>query len=263
MLINKEQTGHSFSPLNCDPESPLYKYPSHMLNHSRSPTFFDEPRFWSQLSDSCESWCLESAMCPSSTSHIDSDSPEVFAAGPIVQETEDAHGMATPWYVIDIFTAVPARFLTLKTSCRAPLSDLSHKGSTGQGAFPSDSYHLCRETSQKLDSTLNGDGDRTQKLAKAVRTILECVGEDPEREGLRATPERYAKAILFFTKGYSENVQSLVNGAVFHESHDELVIVRDIDVSSLCEHHMVPFIGKVLYIRIPHSFLAQYNNQTR
>lgn len=82
-------------------------------------------------------------------------------------------------------------------------------------------------------------------MAGAVRTILECVGEDPEREGLRETPERYAKAMLYFTKGYEENVRDLVNGAVFHEDHDELVIVKDIEVFSLCEHHMVPFTGKV------------------
>lgn len=78
-----------------------------------------------------------------------------------------------------------------------------------------------------------------------MRTILECVGEDPEREGLRETPERYAKAMMYFTKGYEENVRDLVNGAVFHEDHDELVIVKDIEVFSLCEHHMVPFNGRV------------------
>jgi GTP cyclohydrolase I len=96
-----------------------------------------------------------------------------------------------------------------------------------------------------LESTPEENEERIQKLAGAVRTILECVGEDPEREGLRGTPERYAKAMLFFTKGYEENVRDLVNGAVFHEDHDELVIVKDIDVFSLCEHHMVPFTGKV------------------
>jgi GTP cyclohydrolase IA len=86
---------------------------------------------------------------------------------------------------------------------------------------------------------------RLAKLSGAVRTILECIGEDPDREGLHGTPERYAKAMMFFTKGYEENLRDIVNGAVFHEDHDELVIVKDIEVYSLCEHHLVPFTGKV------------------
>lgn len=86
---------------------------------------------------------------------------------------------------------------------------------------------------------------RLKKLTGAVRTLLECIGEDPDREGLHGTPERYAKAMMFFTKGYEENLRDIVNGAVFHEDHDELVIVKDIEVYSLCEHHLVPFTGKV------------------
>ncbi|PBP20166.1 GTP cyclohydrolase [Diplocarpon rosae] len=92
---------------------------------------------------------------------------------------------------------------------------------------------------------------RLQKLAGAVRTILECLGEDPDREGLLGTPERYAKAMLFFTKGYQENVKDIVNDAIFHEGHNELVIVKDIEVFSLCEHHMVPFTGKMHIGYIP------------
>ncbi|KAJ5708920.1 GTP cyclohydrolase 1 [Penicillium malachiteum] len=109
----------------------------------------------------------------------------------------------------------------------------------------------CPGTRQRLESTPEENEERLKKLAGAVRTILECVGEDPEREGLRETPERYAKAMLYFTKGYEENVRDLVNGAVFHEDHDELVIVKDIDVFSLCEHHMVPFTGKMHIGYIP------------
>lgn len=86
---------------------------------------------------------------------------------------------------------------------------------------------------------------RLEKLSGAVRTILECIGEDPDREGLHGTPERYAKAMMFFTKGYEENLRDIVNNAIFREDHDEMVIVKDIEVYSLCEHHLVPFVGKV------------------
>ena len=106
-------------------------------------------------------------------------------------------------------------------------------------------------TRERREQTPEQAQARLDKLAGAVRTIFECIGEDPDREGLSATPERYAKALMFFTKGYEENVRELVNGAVFHEDHDELVIVKDIEVFSMCEHHMVPFIGKMHIGYIP------------
>ncbi|MCJ1446656.1 MAG: hypothetical protein MMC23_007162 [Stictis urceolatum] len=106
-------------------------------------------------------------------------------------------------------------------------------------------------TRERLEATPGEAQARLEKLQGAVRTILECVGEDPDREGLRGTPERYARAMLYFSKGYEENVRDLVNGAVFSEDHDELVIVKDIEVFSLCEHHMVPFTGKMHIGYIP------------
>ncbi|CAG8229299.1 unnamed protein product [Penicillium salamii] len=100
------------------------------------------------------------------------------------------------------------------------------------------------KSDQPAESNPEREKSQTQRLTAAVRTIIECIGEDLDREGLRDTPERYAKAMLHFTSGYEENTQDLINGAIFKEDCDELVIVRDIHVSSLCEHHLVPFIGK-------------------
>ncbi|KAK7514393.1 uncharacterized protein IWZ02DRAFT_460482 [Phyllosticta citriasiana] len=106
-------------------------------------------------------------------------------------------------------------------------------------------------TRERKEATEEQKQERLAKLSGAVRTILECLGEDPNREGLLETPERYAKAMMFFTKGYEENLFDIVNRAVFHEDHDELVIVKDIEVFSLCEHHLVPFTGKMHIGYIP------------
>ena len=100
-------------------------------------------------------------------------------------------------------------------------------------------------TQEREEAIMQQNKERLVKIAGAVRTILECIGEDPNREGLLRTPERYARALLFFTKGYGENLHDITNGALFSEDYHELVLVRDIEIFSLCEHHLVPFVGKV------------------
>jgi len=88
-------------------------------------------------------------------------------------------------------------------------------------------------------------------FAELVREMLVRVGEDTEREGLLQTPERYAKALQFLTKGYHEDPEEVLRGALFNVDYDEMVIVKDIEMFSLCEHHMLPFFGKVHIAYIP------------
>ena len=86
-----------------------------------------------------------------------------------------------------------------------------------------------------------------------VREILAGLGEDPEREGLKKTPERVEKALRFLTRGYSEDLDTLINEALFTVSYDEMVIIRDIEVHSLCEHHLLPFFGRAHVAYIPNG----------
>ena len=97
------------------------------------------------------------------------------------------------------------------------------------------------------------DAEVTREFEKLVRRELELVGEDPNREGLVRTPARVAKSLRFLTQGYDSSPEEVVGNGVFKEEHDNMIMVRDIELYSLCEHHMLPFFGKAHVAYIPNG----------
>lgn len=93
-------------------------------------------------------------------------------------------------------------------------------------------------------------------LIKSYKDVLGQLGEDPEREGLLKTPERVAKAMQFLTQGYFQDAKAIINSAKFHEPVSEMILVKDIEIYSMCEHHMLPFIGKAHVAYIPNGWIT-------
>jgi len=106
-------------------------------------------------------------------------------------------------------------------------------------------------TEELLLNDLDTKSQNARAIAAHLREIIRLVGEDPEREGLRKTPERYEKALKFLTSGYHQNVDHVLNGATFSVTYDEMVVVKDIEFFSLCEHHLLPFFGKAHVAYLP------------
>jgi GTP cyclohydrolase IA len=107
-------------------------------------------------------------------------------------------------------------------------------------------YHRKEEY---CEDSLNG-------LIKSYKDILSQLGEDAEREGLLKTPERVAKAMQFMTQGYYQDAKAIINSAKFHEPVSEMIVVKDIEIYSMCEHHMLPFIGKAHVAYIPNGWIT-------
>ena len=105
--------------------------------------------------------------------------------------------------------------------------------------------------------------DGLEKLAEHYHDILGLLGEDPEREGLQKTPMRVAKAMQILTRGYSQDPHKVLTDALFKEDYNQMVIVKDIDVFSLCEHHMLPFYGKAHVAYIPNGHITGLSNIAR
>lgn len=98
--------------------------------------------------------------------------------------------------------------------------------------------------------------DKIEKLSHHYYEILKLLGEDPDREGLLETPERVSKAMQFFTQGYDVDPVDILRSAMFKEDYREMVIVKDIEVHSMCEHHMIPFIGRAHVAYIPNGYIT-------
>lgn len=100
------------------------------------------------------------------------------------------------------------------------------------------------------------DEELTEKLGAHYKDIIRLLGEDSEREGLIKTPERVAKAMQFLMKGYRENPEEILRGAMFKEPYQQMVVVKDIEIYSMCEHHMLPFFGKAHVGYIPRNYIT-------
>lgn len=107
------------------------------------------------------------------------------------------------------------------------------------------------------------DQDSVTELAAIYKRVLSLIGEDPSREGLIKTPERVAKSIQYLTMGYSMNPCEIINSAKFREDYKQMVIVKDIDLYSMCEHHMLPFFGKAHVAYIPDGFITGLSKLAR
>ena len=110
------------------------------------------------------------------------------------------------------------------------------------------------ERSERLTANVNRlDGEHLETLEKSFCELLKAIGEDPRREGLLKTPERAARAFEFLTQGYRQNVEQIVNRAIFESDASEIILVKDIELYSMCEHHLLPFIGRAHVAYIPNG----------
>ncbi|KAL8611089.1 GTP cyclohydrolase 1 [Nucella lapillus] len=139
---------------------------------------------------------------------------------------------------------------------QGPESSVGAEGKTTEGEKRGEQKFVLQDGIVKRVSYVRDPASEaalTADMAIHYKAILQDLGEDTQRQGLLKTPERAAKALMFFTKGYQENIRDVLNDAVFDEDHDEMVIVRDIEMFSLCEHHLVPFMGKVSIGYLPNK----------
>ena len=115
---------------------------------------------------------------------------------------------------------------------------------------------IMRNENEGYEKVERWNLETTQKLAKHYKAIMELLGEDTNREGLIETPERVAKAMQFLTQGYNLDPKEIIKKAKFKEDYRQMVIVKDIELYSMCEHHMIPFYGKAYVAYIPNGYIT-------
>ena len=108
-----------------------------------------------------------------------------------------------------------------------------------------------RKRTEELKIVEPNDGAEQGSMAEHVRSMIAMIGEDPQREGLRRTPERFERALRYLTSGYQQDPQKILNNAMFSVGYDQMVVVKDIELFSLCEHHMLPFFGRCHVAYLP------------
>jgi len=124
-------------------------------------------------------------------------------------------------------------------------------------------FSLHKEDDGRYSKVEHFDPHNTVKLAEHYKEVLGLIGEDPEREGLQQTPIRVAKSIQYLTQGYSMDPEEILRSAKFKEDYRQMVIVKDIELFSLCEHHMLPFFGKAHVAYIPNGYITGLSKVAR
>ncbi|CAF4852212.1 unnamed protein product [Rotaria sp. Silwood1] len=138
-------------------------------------------------------------------------------------------------------------------SIKSSAMSLMENGDNDRSIYGNRKLSLLDEKALREDDTTLIRDQRIQTISRSYEVILESIGEDPLREGLLKTPKRAAEALVFFTKGYEQSIRDVVSDAIFDEECENMVVVKEIDIYSLCEHHMVPFFGKVSVGYLPNK----------
>ncbi len=147
--------------------------------------------------------------------------------------------------------------------CGINIADSLIRSKTPRSSYIAGTKAYQTPTTLAYNKSESYDEQSTEALKAAYSNIISAVGEDPQREGLLKTPERMAKAMQYITQGYNMNAADILNGAKFHEDYSEMVLVKNIELYSMCEHHLLPFFGKAHIAYIPNGTITGLSKLAR